>query len=144
MDQQGVIEFRSANVLHAIVVRRPAPGTVRFATPCDAPLQVGVLDRPEGHQVAAHVHAAEPLTVVAGSEFLYVESGRIRLELFDEEWNELGVCELSAGDHIVLFRCGHAVTMLEPTRLIEVRQGPLAAAGPQKRFRNDVVSGAQQ
>lgn len=142
VDMDGVIEFRSGTALYAIAVRSPAPGTVRFVTPPEAALQVGVLDRPAGHEVAAHTHPATPMFVSGGSEFLYVETGRISVNLYDETWRQLGACELGAGDHIVMLRGGHAVTYLAPSRLIEVKQGPVSAAGPLKVFRHARLSDA--
>lgn len=132
---EGVREFLHQGVLYAIACARPRPDTVRFVTPLTAPLQVGVLDRPAGYVVEAHSHPGQALAGQGLSEFVYVESGRILVTLFDDDWRELGVCELAAGDHIVMFRGGHAVKVLEPVRLIEVKQGSMDAAMPTKRFR---------
>lgn len=145
-DNQGraamhtVIQFGFGGVLYAIACRRLPAGTVQFVTPGSAALQVGVMDRPTGYQVAAHTHPADEVRVRGGSEFLFVESGRIRVTLFDEAWREIGECELGAGDHIVMLRGGHAVTVLESVRLIEVKQGPVSECAPTKLLRDSVKS----
>jgi len=136
----GVTVFERGGVLYAIATTRPAEGTVGFVTPESAPLQVGVLDRPAGYVVAAHTHPATAPGTGQVSEFLYVESGRLRVDLFDERWQPLGACVLAAGDHIVMFRGGHGAEVLETVRLIEVKQGPVAGGGAAKQFR-DVPAG---
>jgi hypothetical protein len=139
----AVSEFGVEGVLYAIACRRLPEGTVQFVTPASASLQVGVMDRPAGYRVAAHTHPANEVCVSGGSEFLLVESGRIRVTLFDEAWGEIGECDLDAGDHIVMFRGGHAVLVLESARLIEVKQGPVDVHAPMKCFR-DSVQGIDQ
>lgn len=41
---------------------------------------------------------------------------------------------LMAGDVILLARGGHGFEMLEPTEIIEVKQGPYAGDGDKTRF----------
>lgn len=121
--------------LFALVLHPPPAGTVGFFTPPACPLQVGVLDRPAGHVVPAHAHPlAQPLQVAEVAEFLHVASGRIGIEVYDDDWQSIGRCELAAGDSVLFCAGGHRVEIHEAARLIEVKQGPYPGAEAAKRF----------
>ncbi len=108
---------------------------VRFATENEDPLQVGIFERDKGYEVPAHRHNGRALTLTDVGEFLWVQSGSMRIEVFDEEWNVLDTWTARSGDCIVLLRGGHAISMLEPTRLLEVKQGPYPGKEREKTFR---------
>lgn len=96
----------------------------KFFTEDSDAFQVGVLERPAGYEVKPHLHPERPVEVQTVSEFLYIEKGRIAVTVLGEDWEELGSQELTAGDFLLFLRGGHKVTMLEETRMIEVKQGP--------------------
>ncbi len=116
-----------------MVFRRTQVAGAQFMTPPSLELQVGVLERPAGFSVRAHTHPARARTASSVAEFLYLESGRVRVRVFDEAWQELALIELLAGEMVLLLRGGHALDVLEHARLVEVRQGPYQALGD-KRF----------
>ncbi len=102
----------------------PVQSGIRFITEDADPLQVGVFERAERYEVSAHRHKSRKLTLPDVGEFLWIQSGSAIVEIFDEEWNTLGKWTVHGGDCVVLLRGGHALTMLEPTRILEVKQGP--------------------
>jgi hypothetical protein len=97
--------------------------------------QVGVFSRPAGYQVKPHLHPERPQTIKQCTEFLYIEEGKIEATVYDEDWNELKKQTLSAGDFLVFYRGGHSVTVLEPVRFLEVKQGPYPGDKDAKMFR---------
>ena len=60
-------------------------------------------------------------------EFLYIESGRVAVQIFDEDWKLITESEIGRGEMLLLLRGGHALRVLETVRMIEVRQGPYLA-----------------
>ena len=110
-----------------------APG---FFTPRETALQAGIVDHPAGYYSPPHAHSCERREIGETCEFLYVDSGRIAVEIFDEAWRSLRAVTLAAGDCAVLIRGGHSVRALEPTRLVEVKQGPYPGDGKAKVFRD--------
>jgi quercetin dioxygenase-like cupin family protein len=106
-----------------------------FPTAQEDELQVGVMERPAGYEVKAHRHPVIPRKVQGMCEFLYIESGKVRVQVYDEEWNVIGEQELGSGDFLLFLRGGHGLTMLEPTRMIEVKQGPYMGEAKNKEFR---------
>lgn len=106
-----------------------------FLTPSALDLQVGVLERARGERVHPHTHVVQSRTLHSSSELLYVEYGRVLVDVYDEDWQLLADEMLSRGEMLLLLRGGHALTVIDDARVIEVRQGPYA--GVDKRFRDD-------
>lgn len=111
--------------LLAIVIRAEyAPPGVTFVTEPTNGLQVGVLNRPEGDVAKAHYHPPAGRLVELTQEVLFVRSGAIRVTVYSSAGEDMGSKTLGAGDAVVLLRGGHEVKFLEPSVVLEVKQGP--------------------
>ncbi|MBN1409483.1 MAG: hypothetical protein JW969_01470 [Spirochaetales bacterium] len=101
-----------------------------FLTDDDNYQQVGLLYYEEGHDVKPHAHYKVPRTVHFTQEVLFCVSGRIVYTFYDadHDWAEITSCELHPNDMLCLFGAGHGAKALEPTRLIEIKQGPFLGA----------------
>jgi hypothetical protein len=55
---------------------------------------------------------------------LFVRSGKVRVDFFTDGRHYLESTVLCGGDVIMLVAGGHGFEMLEPTEMIEVKQGP--------------------
>jgi mannose-6-phosphate isomerase-like protein (cupin superfamily) len=119
----------------AIIVRAaPTSEGIRFYTTEDATLQIGQMLRPKGYLIRPHVHLPLPRSVTYTQETLFVRSGRLRVDFYDEEQHYIESRELNAGDVILLARGGHGFRILEPSEIVEVKQGPYAGEGDKARF----------
>ncbi|MBI1813299.1 hypothetical protein HY285_03825 [Candidatus Peregrinibacteria bacterium] len=107
---------------------------VQFLTQSSDDFQVGLMERPKDYEVKAHQHPPVERKLTSTSEFLYIEKGKVEVTVFDEEWKELGRSILESRCFLLFLRGGHALKMLEPTRMIEVKQGPYEGEG--KVFRS--------
>ncbi|MEK6809608.1 MAG: hypothetical protein AABY40_02965 [Nanoarchaeota archaeon] len=107
-----------------------------FHTPEHFPLQVGIHSRQKGDAVSAHFHRHFPeLKNLPVQEFFYVKSGKVKIDLFDEQEDDAKVSEVVAGSgDTVLLNTGHGMTFLEKTELIELKQGPYRGREEEKRF----------
>ena len=107
-----------------------------FHTPDHFPLQVGLHARSKGDIVPAHFHNPFPeLKNLAVQEFFYIKSGRIKIDLFDDQENDAKVSEVLVGEgDTVVLNTGHGLTFLENTKLIELKQGPYRGKEEEKRF----------
>ena len=56
------------------------------------------------------------------------------VDIYDEDWQLLADELLSRGEMLLLLRGGHALTVIDDARVIEVRQGPYS--GVDKCFRD--------
>ncbi len=62
--------------------------------------------------------------MVLTQEVLFVKSGKVRVDFYNDEKVFLESRELNTGDVILLAAGGHGFQMLEASELIEVKQGP--------------------
>lgn len=114
------------------------PG-IQFFTSGDFSQQLGYMNRPEGYVIPPHVHNRVPREVQYTNEVLFIKSGRVRVDFYDNEQTYLESRVLDTGDVILLAYGGHGFEMLEPTEMIEVKQGPYA--GNQDKTRFEGISG---
>jgi mannose-6-phosphate isomerase-like protein (cupin superfamily) len=107
---------------------------IRFFTPSDFSQQLGYMNRPRGHVIPPHVHNPVTRDVHYTKEVLFIKSGRVRVDFYDDEQRYLESRVLGAGDVVLLAYGGHGFEMLEPTEMIEVKQGPYAGDADKTRF----------
>jgi len=107
---------------------------IRFFTPDDFSQQLGYMNRPQGYVIPPHVHNAVERSVHYTKEVLFIRSGRVRVDFYDDAQNYLESRILGAGDVILLAFGGHGFEMLEASEMIEVKQGPYAGDADKTRF----------
>ena len=112
-----------------------------FFTSNDFSQQLGYMNRPQGYVIPPHVHNPVPREVQFTKEVLFIKSGRVRVDFFDDDQNYLESRILEQGDVILLAFGGHGFEVLEPTEMIEVKQGPYAGEADKTRF--DPISADQ-
>lgn len=114
---------------------------IQFFTPGDFSQQLGYMNRPAGYVIPPHVHNPVAREVQYTKEVLFIKSGRVRVDFYDDDQTYLESRVLETGDVILLAYGGHGFEMLEPTEMIEVKQGPYA--GDQDKTRFEGISGDQ-
>jgi len=107
---------------------------IKFFTPNDFSQQLGYMNRPQGYVIPPHLHNPVPREVQFTKEVLFVKSGKVRVDFYDNDQNYLESRILHQGDLILLAFGGHGFEMLEPTEMIEVKQGPYAGEADKTRF----------
>ncbi len=112
------------NLLAIIVRAEFRSDGIKFFTPEDFSQQLAYMNRPAGYTIQPHVHNVVQREVFHTQEVLFVKSGRVRVDFYDEERRPIESRTLEAGDVILLASGGHGLDMIEPTEIIEVNQGP--------------------
>lgn len=107
---------------------------IHFFTSGDYSQQLAYMNRPEGYVITPHVHNAVPREVQFTKEVLFIKSGKVRVDFYDDEQNYLESRILYQGDVILLALGGHGFEMLEASEIIEVKQGPYAGEADKTRF----------
>ncbi|NCC34006.1 MAG: hypothetical protein EOM24_18630 [Chloroflexia bacterium] len=128
------------NILHqgrtlAVLLRTDhhADG-IEFFTPDDFSQQLGYMNRPQGYVIPPHVHNPVAREVQYTKEVLFIKSGKARVDFYDDDQGYLESRVLHQGDVLLLAYGGHGFEMLEPTEMIEVKQGPYAGEADKTRF----------
>ena len=75
-----------------------------------------------------------PREVQFTKEVLLIKSGKVRVDFYDDDQNYLESRILYQGDVILLAFGGHGFEMLEPSEMIEIKQGPYAGEADKTRF----------
>jgi hypothetical protein len=107
---------------------------IQFFTPDEFSQQLGYMNRSKGYVILPHVHNPVSREVQFTKEVLFIKSGKVRADFYDDDQNYLESRILGAGDVILLAYGGHGFEMLEQTEMIEVKQGPYAGDTDKTRF----------
>lgn len=107
---------------------------IRFFTPDDFSQQLGYMNHPQGYVIPPHVHNAVTRNVHFTKEVLFIRSGRVRVDFYDDDQTYLESRILATGDVILLAFGGHGFEMLEASEIVEVKQGPYTGEGDKTRF----------
>ena len=136
MTGETVEEIRdgTGNLLALIVRGAYRPGGVDFVSAPDQALQLAVSHYPGGQRIRPHAHPPRTITVDRVEEVVHLRRGRIAVDLYDAGDKVVKTVQLAAGDTIVLSSGGHGFSILEDTDILEVKQGPYAGSGADKRY----------
>lgn len=107
---------------------------IKFFTPDHFSQQLAYMNRPVGYVISPHVHNPVPREVLFTKEVLFIKSGKVRVDFYDDDKNYLESRTLSKGDIILLAFGGHGFEMLEDSEIVEVKQGPYAGDADKLRF----------
>jgi len=124
-----------SNQLLSIIIRRNFEKQgIEFFTPDDFSQQLAYMKRPKDYVIPPHVHNPVLREVHLTQEVLFIKSGKVRVDFYDDDKNYLESTTVEAGDVILLAHGGHGFEMLEESEIIEVKQGPYAGEMDKVRF----------
>ena len=122
--------------IHGIIIRANYHKEgISFFTPDNFSQQLGYMNRPKDYVIEPHVHNLVERKVDLTQEVLVVRSGKVRVDFYDDDRNYLESRILQTGDIILLAHGGHGFKMLEPTEMMEVKQGPYCGEMDKIRFK---------
>lgn len=107
---------------------------ITFITPDDFPHQLGYMNREKDYVIVPHVHNKVPRNIDFTQETLIIKSGVVRVDFYNQETEYLESRIVYKGDIILLAAGGHGFKMLQPSEIVEIKQGPYAGAMDKVRF----------
>lgn len=107
---------------------------ISFITPDDFPHQLGYMNRDKDYLIVPHIHNRVPRTVDYTQETLIIKNGVVRVDFYNQEQEYLESRIVYKGDIILLAAGGHGFKMLQPSEIVEIKQGPYAGAMDKVRF----------
>ena len=123
------------SLLLAIIIRNEYSNEgINFFTNDNDSQQLGYMNRPEGYEIKPHRHNLVQREVHLTQEVLFIKSGKVRVDFYSNEQEYLESRILYKGDVILLSDGGHGFKMLEPSAIIEVKQGPYCGEQDKVRF----------
>jgi hypothetical protein len=125
---------RNDTVLSVIIRENYRSDGIEFFTPNDFSQQLGYMNRKKGYAIPPHRHNIVERKVTLTQEVLYIKSGKVRVDFYDDDQAYLESRILNKGDVILLATGGHGFEMLEDSEMIEVKQGPYVGEEDKVRF----------
>ncbi len=107
---------------------------IEFFTNDDDSQQLGYMNRPKGYVIVPHRHNLVPREVHLTQEVLFIKSGKVRVDFYNDEQDYLESTIVHSGDVILLSNGGHGFEMLEASEIVEVKQGPYCGEKDKVRF----------
>lgn len=126
--------YSSKEILAIIIRSDYNKDGIEFFTPNDFSQQLAYMNRPAGYKIAPHVHNKVQREVFYTQEVLLIKKGKVKIDFYDNDKNYIETRILETGDVIMLASGGHGFEVLEPTEMIEVKQGPYAGENDKTRF----------
>lgn len=111
------------NILIAIRLKAFRHGSNPI-TEAGEPLQVMAIKRRAGEAVPPHWHVPKKRITSRAQECLVIRKGKIKVSLFGPDQKLFKHLYLKTGQALVVLRGGHGVEYLEPTEIIELKNGP--------------------
>ena len=107
---------------------------IEFFTDDELSQQLAFMSHKKGHEIVPHYHNQVPRTIHYTQETLFIRSGKLRVDFYDDEQKYLESHVLEAGDVILLVSGGHGFEVLEDLEMFEVKQGPYIGEKGKTRF----------
>ena len=129
-------EIKHEDRILAMIIRANySEDGIKFFAPDDFPQQLGYMKHPKGHKIIPHLHNKLKREIFYTFEVLYIKSGKVRVNFYDDNKNYLKNDTLYGGDVILLAYGGHGFEILENSEIIEIKQGPYAGNDDKTRFK---------
>jgi hypothetical protein len=123
------------NIILSVIIRANYHSEgIEFFTPDDFSQQLGYMNRKKGYAIPPHRHNLVERKVTLTQEVLYIKSGKVRVDFYDDAQQYIESRVLDKGDVILLATGGHGFEMLEDSEMIEVKQGPYCGEEDKVRF----------
>ena len=124
----------NGKILAIIIKQNYSSEGISFFTPGDFSQQLGYMNRQAGYKIKPHIHNPVLREVVYTQEVLFIKSGKVRVDFYDDRKVYLESDLLLKGDIILLASGGHGFEMIEESEIIEVKQGPFSGNIDKTRF----------
>jgi mannose-6-phosphate isomerase-like protein (cupin superfamily) len=123
------------NTLMAIVIRSNFQKEgIHFFTDNNATQQLGYMKRPAGYRIKPHLHLQYPRSITQTNEVLFIKSGVVKVNFYNNDRCLLSSSILNPLDVILLIEGGHGFEIIESAEIIEVKQGPYAGDQDKIKF----------
>ncbi|WP_336837842.1 hypothetical protein [Sphingobacterium siyangense] len=127
--------IQHSGYLLALIIRKDHNREgIEFFTKDEDSLQIGYMKRPKDYIILPHGHNEITRSILKTKEVLILKSGKIRVDLYDNNLSYIESRILYPGDIILLNEGGHGFKILEESEIVEVKQGPYAGMDDKIKF----------
>ena len=133
MDNVLIIE-NNGTELGSIVRSTYHSSGIGFFSKDNDGLQLGYMNRPDNYVIAPHTHNKIKREVFFTEEILFIRSGMVRVDFYDDNQQYIISHIVRSGDIVILKAGGHGFKVIERADIFEVKQGPYLGAQDKMRF----------
>lgn len=109
---------------------------IYFFTESQLSQQLAYMSHSKGKVIEPHIHNPVLREVHYTQEVLFIKSGKLKVDFYNDNQEYLESRILSKGDVILLMTGGHGFEVLEDIQMFEVKQGPYAGNNDKIRFKS--------
>ena len=95
---------------------------------------MGFMSHKKGHNIIPHYHPHIRRETYGTQEVILLKKGRIRVDFYSKNRAFLESREMTSGDWIILLEGGHGFEILEPSIMVEIKNGPYVGLEDKVRF----------
>tara|TARA_B110000008_G_C16544604_1_gene393771 strand:- start:63 stop:482 length:420 start_codon:yes stop_codon:yes gene_type:complete len=122
--------------IYAIIIRANySKEGIEFFTPNEFSQQLAYMKRPKGYVIQPHIHKKIKKEIKFTQEVLFIRSGKVKVDFFNEKKKFIRSKILKEGDIILLSKGGHGFKIIKECEIIEVKQGPYDPKSDKIRFK---------
>ena len=128
-------EIKHGDELIALILRKDFKSEgIKFFTKSSSEQQLGYMKRSKNYEIKPHLHIKRKREIMNTQEVLFIKSGEISVDLYNQKMELIENETLYQGDFILLVSGGHGFRMNEDSEIIEIKQGPYLDGLDKKRF----------
>ena len=124
------------NKLYALIIKanyKKKKG-LSFFTEDDSNQQIGFMSHPKNYFIKPHTHQKRETKIFITSEVIILQKGKLRVDFYDTNKKYLFSITIKKDQIIMLVHGGHGFKVLEPVKMLEIKQGPYAGNKDKIKF----------
>jgi hypothetical protein len=112
--------------LYALIIKESYQNKkgISFFTKNSANQQIGFMSHPKNYLIKPHRHQKRETKIFITSEVIILQKGKLRVDFYNPKKNYLFSIILKKNQIIMLVHGGHGFKVLEPVKMLEIKQGP--------------------
>ena len=125
---------KKGKLLAILIDTRKNNDSKNFYTSNDLDIQVASFNLNSQDAIERHFHYSQNRIITTTSEVIYLQSGKIEVEIYDENRQFIQNVIVEEEMIIVLLKGAHAINILVNSKFIEIKQGPYDPENDKERF----------
>ena len=126
--------IKHKNLIFGYIISYKKRNGVNFLTPLNLTHQIGAISHKKNHNILPHLHLNNNRKIHYTSEVLIIKKGKMRVDLYSNKKKYLFSKIVIKDDILILIKGGHGFKILEPTDMLEIKQGPYNKKKDKIRF----------
>ena len=129
-------EIVHKNKLYALVIKETYQDKkgISFFTKNADNQQIGFMSHPKNYLIKPHKHQKRETKIFITSEVIILQKGKLRVDFYDTNKKYLFSVIVKKNQIIMLVHGGHGFKVLEPVKMLEIKQGPFVSNKDKIKF----------